>query len=173
MRDLASVVHDVPDFPRPGIVFRDIMPLLAHPQMLRRVVDELAAFVRPLRPDLVVAAEARGFLFGPALAYALGVGFAPARKPGKLPRETISASYTLEYGSDALELQTDAVTPGMRVVIHDDLLATGGTAAATVELVCALGGEAVAAAFVVELAFLNGRARLAPLPVHALIRYDA
>jgi len=173
MGDLRSMIRDVPGFPREGIVFRDIMPLVGHPQGLREAVAGLAAFARPWRPEMIVAAEARGFILGAALAYELGCGFAPARKPGKLPHTTISASYELEYGTDALELHADAIKPGMRVVLHDDLLATGGTAGAKRDLVAALGGVVVGAVFVIELTHLAGRALLAPVPVHALIRYDA
>ncbi len=136
-------------------------------------MHELAAFARPLQPDIILGAEARGFIFGSALAYELGIGFAAARKPGKLPYKTIRATYALEYGTDALELHEDAIAPGTRVLIHDDLLATGGTAKAKVDLVEQLGGIAVGAAFVIELAFLSGREALAPLPVHSLIRYDS
>ncbi len=172
MTDLRSYIRDIPGFPRPGIVFRDIMPLLGEPAALRRVVHELADFARPLAPDVILGAEARGFIFGAALAYELGCGFAAARKPGKLPHTTVSATYALEYGTDSLELHADALGRGSRVLVHDDLLATGGTAKAKVELVEALGGEVVGAAFVIELAFLNGREVLAPVPVHSLIRYD-
>jgi adenine phosphoribosyltransferase len=170
--DLGSYIRDVPGFPRPGIVFKDIMPLLADAAALRETVERLAAFARPLEPDLILGAEARGFMFGTALAFELGVGFAAARKPGKLPFRTISASYALEYGMDALELHEDAVSPGMRVLVHDDLLATGGTAKAKVDLVEQLGGIVVGAAFVVELTFLPGRATLGSIPIHSLITYD-
>jgi adenine phosphoribosyltransferase len=173
MIDLRQHVRDVPDFPKPGIVFKDIMPLVADPASLKQVVDELAAFARPLQPDLVLGAEARGFIFGSALAYELGVGFAAARKPGKLPYQTVRATYALEYGTDALELHVDAVKPGTRVLVHDDLLATGGTAKAKFDLVRQLGGEVVGAAFVIELAFLPGREALAPVPVHSLLSYDS
>lgn len=148
------------------------MPLLGDPALLRQVVSELADFARPLAPDIILGAEARGFIFGSVLAYELGVGFAAARKPGKLPYRTVRATYDLEYGSDALELHVDAIRPGTRVLIHDDL-ATGGTARAKVDLVHQLGGEVVGAAFVIELAFLPGRETLAPVPVHSLIRYDS
>jgi adenine phosphoribosyltransferase len=173
MIDLRSRIRDVPGFPKPGIVFRDIMPLLADGEALRATVAELAAFARPLRPDLILGAEARGFIFGSALAYELGCGFAAARKPGKLPAKTIRATYALEYGTDAIELHEDAVRPGMRVLVHDDLLSTGGTEKAKIVLVHRLGGEVVGAAFVIELSFLGGRALLAPAPVHSLIAYDA
>ncbi len=172
MTDLRAHVRDIPDFPKPGIVFKDIMPLLGDPALLRQVVSELADFARPLALDIILGAEARGFIFGSVLAYELGVGFAAARKPGKLPYRTVRATYDLEYGSDALELHVDAIRPGTRVLIHDDLLATGGTARAKVDLVHQLGGEVVGAAFVIELAFLPGRETLAPVPVHSLIRYD-
>jgi adenine phosphoribosyltransferase len=171
--ELRSFVRDIPGFPRAGIVFRDIMPLLADAAALRQTVSELTAFARPLEPDLIVGAEARGFILGAVMAYELGIGFAAARKPGKLPYRTVRATYALEYGTDALELHQDAIRPGMRVLVHDDLLATGGTAKAKVDLVEQLGGTVVGAAFVVELTFLAGRQLLAPLPVHSLVTYDA
>ena len=171
MTDLASYIRDVPDFPKPGIVFKDITPLLADPQALAGAVDELAARVEPLRPDVILGAESRGFILGPALAIRMGVGFAIARKPGKLPWTTVTASYALEYGEDSLELHDDAIAHGMRVVVHDDLLATGGTARATCDLAEALGGTVVGCAFLIELAFLGGRARLEPLAVESLITY--
>jgi adenine phosphoribosyltransferase len=170
--DLRSKIRDVPDFPRPGIVFRDVMPLLADPESLRAAVDGLVEYAEPLRPDLVLGAEARGFILGGALACRLGAGFIAARKPGKLPRATISAEYALEYGVDSLELQADAVSPGTRVLVHDDVLATGGTARAKIELVERLGGTVVGAAFLVELAFLHGRQHLAGRDVHALVEYE-
>jgi adenine phosphoribosyltransferase len=169
---LRALIRDIPDFPRPGILFKDITPLLANPQALASAVQGLAEYARPLRADCVVAAEARGFLLGPALALALGAGFVLARKPGKLPYETISAKYLLEYGSNQLELHTDAIGPGSRVLVHDDLLATGGTAAALCELVGQLGGEVVGCGFLIELAFLHGRERLAPHEAHALLSYE-
>jgi adenine phosphoribosyltransferase len=169
---LRALIRDIPDFPRPGIVFKDITPLLADPPALALAVRGLADCARPLRPDRVVAAEARGFLLGPALALALGAGFVLARKPGKLPHETVSADYLLEYGADRLELHSDAIGPGSRVLVHDDLLATGGTAAALCELVERLGGEVVGCGFLIELASLSGRRRLAPHAAHALLRYD-
>jgi adenine phosphoribosyltransferase len=152
-------------------VFKDIAPLLADAEALRRAVDELAAWSRPRRPDLVLGAEARGFILGGALAYTLGCGFAPARKPGKLPWRTVSAEYALEYGTDSLEVHEDTIRPGMRVLVHDDVLATGGTARAKVELVERLGGVVVGVAFLVELAFLGGRAKLAGLDVWSLVQY--
>ncbi len=166
-------MRDIPDFPRPGIVFRDITPLLLDPRALDGAVARLVRFAQPLEIDLVVAAEARGFILGGALARALGAGFVPARKPGKLPHDTVSAEYALEYGIDALEVHADALAGGARVLIHDDLLATGGTAGALCELVSGLGADIAACAFLVELSFLGGRERLAPHHVHALIDYDA
>jgi adenine phosphoribosyltransferase len=169
--DLRALIRDIPDFPKPGIVFRDITPLLADSRALAHAVRGLAAYARPLGVDCVVAAEARGFLLGPALALELGAGFVLARKPGKLPYETVSAEYLLEYGSGELELHSDAVRRGTRVLVHDDLLATGGTARALCELVAQLGGEVVGCGFLVELAFLGGRERLLPHDAHALISY--
>lgn len=169
--DLASLVRDVPDFPKPGIVFKDIMPLLANPQALRQTVDELAAWAEPRRPDIILGAEARGFITGGALACRLGCGFVAARKPGKLPWRTVSAKYALEYGFDALELHADAIKAGQRVLVHDDVLATGGTARAKCELVEQLGGEVVGVAFIISLDFLNGRDRLEGYDVHSLVAY--
>jgi adenine phosphoribosyltransferase len=169
---LRALIRDIPDFPRPGILFKDITPLMADPHALALAVRGLAEYARPLRADCVVAAEARGFLLGPALALELGAGFVLARKPGKLPYETISAEYLLEYGTNQLELHTDAIGHGRRVLVHDDLLATGGTAAALCELVEQLGGEVVGCGFLVELASLRGRERLAPRGTHALLTYQ-
>jgi adenine phosphoribosyltransferase len=170
---LRALIRDIPDFPRPGILFKDITPLLADPHALALAVRGLAQYARPLRAECVVAAEARGFLLGPALALELGAGFALARKPGKLPYETVSAEYLLEYDTNQLELHTDAIGRGTRVLVHDDLLATGGTATALCELVEQLGGEVVGCGFLVELAFLGGRERLAPHEAHALLAYEA
>jgi len=170
---LASYIRSIPDFPKQGIVFRDITPLLASPEGVDAAVRALAGVARELRPDVVVGAEARGFLLGPAVAREVGAGFAPARKPGKLPHDTVSADYSLEYGADGLELHADAIGAGDRVLVHDDLLATGGTARALCRLVEQLGGEVVGCGFLIELAFLGGRAALAPHDVHALISYDA
>jgi adenine phosphoribosyltransferase len=170
---LRALIRDISDFPRPGIIFKDITPLMADPHALALAVRGLAEYARPLRADCVVAAEARGFLLGPALALELGAGFVLARKPGKLPYETISAEYLLEYGTNQLELHTDAIGRSTRVLVHDDLLATGGTAAALCELVEQLGGEVVGCGFLVELAFLRGRERLAPHDTHALLTYEA
>lgn len=171
--NLRSLIRDIPDFPKPGIGFKDITPLMANAEALADAVARLAEYARPLHVDCVVAAEARGFLLGPALALELGAGFALARKPGKLPYETISAEYLLEYGAGQLELHTDAVASGKRVLVHDDLLATGGTAAALCELVEQLGGEVVGCGFLIELAFLDGRERLAGREVHALLSYES
>ncbi len=172
-RRLRGLIREIPDFPGPGIGFKDITPLLADADALADSVRGLAEYARSLRVDCVVAAEARGFLLGPALAVELGAGFALARKPGKLPYETVSAEYVLEYGAGQLELHTDAVQSGTRVLVHDDLLATGGTAKALCELVEELGGEVVGCGFLVELAFLNGRQRLAPHGTHALLTYES
>jgi adenine phosphoribosyltransferase len=169
--DLAAKIRDVPDFPKPGIVFKDIMPLLADPTALAETVDRLAAWAEPRQPDIILGAEARGFITGGALAYKLGCGFVAARKPGKLPWMTVTARYELEYGFDALELHADAITAGQRVLVHDDVLATGGTARAKCELVEQLGGEVVGVVFIIELEFLNGRDRLTGYDVHALIGY--
>jgi adenine phosphoribosyltransferase len=170
---LRALVREIPDFPTPGIGFKDITPLMADPDALALAVAGLVEQARPLGAQCVIAAEARGFLLGPALALELGTGFALARKPGKLPYETVQAQYALEYGSNQLELHTDAIHPGTRVLVHDDLLATGGTAKALCELVQRLGGEVVGCGFLIELAFLGGRAQLAPHQAHALISYDA
>jgi adenine phosphoribosyltransferase len=173
MTDLATLVRDIPDFPRQGIVFKDITPVLASPAGLEAAVTGLADYARPLGPEVVIGAEARGFLLGPALARELGAGFVLARKPGKLPHDTVRAEYLLEYGSDALEVHSDAIADGSRVLVHDDLLATGGTAAALCELVEQGGGVVVGCAFLIELAVLGGRAALSGHDVHALVSYDA
>lgn len=170
--ELRGLIRDIPDFPQPGVLFKDITPVLADPRALRLAVEGLVEMARPLRPDCVIAAEARGFLLGPAVALELDAGFVLARKPGKLPHRTVRAEYQLEYGSDQLELHSDAIKPGARVLVHDDLLATGGTARALCELVEMLGGEVVGCGFLVELASLQGRRRLAPHEAHALLRYE-
>ena len=170
--DLAAKIRDIPDFPKRGIVFKDIMPLLADPEALHETVEQLAAFAEPRKPDVVLGAEARGFILGAALSYRLGCGFVAARKPGKLPWRTISAKYALEYGFDALELHADAISGGARVLIHDDLLATGGTAKAKIDLVEQLGGTVVGLAFVIELEFLNGREKLGGYDTCSLIQYS-
>jgi adenine phosphoribosyltransferase len=169
---LRELIRDIPDFPRAGIVFKDITPLLADAGALREAVGALAEPARTLQADCVLAAEARGFLLGPALALELGAGFVLARKPGKLPYETVSAEYELEYGASQLEVHTDALARGARVLVHDDLLATGGTARALCELVETLGGEVVGCSFLIELAFLGGRKALAGRHVHALLGYE-
>ena len=170
---LKDLIREIPDFPAAGIGFKDITPLMADRAALAEAVQALAEFARALEVDCVVAAEARGFLLGPALALELGAGFVLARKPGKLPYETVSAEYLLEYGPSQLELHTDAVRSGARVLIHDDLLATGGTALALCELVEQLGGEVAGCGFLIELAFLGGRERIAPRATHALLRYES
>jgi adenine phosphoribosyltransferase len=169
--DLRSLIRDIPDFPSAGIMFKDITPLLLDHEAVRFAVRELADWARPRGVDYVVAAEARGFILGAALAYRLNCGFVAARKPGKLPWRTVSVKYALEYGFDALELHADAIKPGTRVIVHDDLLATGGTARAKVDLVEQMGGEVVGLAFVIELEFLNGRERLEGYDVFSLIQY--
>jgi adenine phosphoribosyltransferase len=170
---LRGLIREIPDFPQAGIGFKDITPLMADREGLAESVRGLAALARPLDVECVVAAEARGFLLGPALALELGAGFVLARKPGKLPYETVSAEYSLEYGASRLELHSDALRDGARVLVHDDLLATGGTAAALCELVEQLGGEVVGCGFLIELAFLGGRERLAGRDVHALLAYES
>jgi adenine phosphoribosyltransferase len=169
--DLQRKIRDVPDFPKPGIVFKDIMPLLADPETLQGTVDQLAAWAGPRKPDIVLGAEARGFITGGALACRLGCGFAAARKPGKLPWRTVSVKYALEYGLDALEMHADAITPGQRVLIHDDVLATGGTAKAKVGLVEQLGGVVAGVLFIIQLDFLHGDDQLEGYDVHSLIHY--
>jgi adenine phosphoribosyltransferase len=169
--DLRTKIREVPDFPTPGVGFKDITPLLADATALRQTVGTLADWVRERRPDLVLGPEARGFILGAAIAAEAGVGFLPARRPGKLPPETVSASYALEYGQNSLELHPELIKPGSRVVIHDDVLATGGTVEAICRLVHQLGGEVVGACFVIELTFLGGRERLAGLELEALIAY--
>jgi adenine phosphoribosyltransferase len=171
--NLREFIRDIPDFPKPGIVFKDITPLLLDPAALDFAVTSIASYAQPLGVDLVVAAEARGFILGAAVARELGVGFVPARKPGKLPAETVSAEYILEYGVDALEMHADALRDGARVLLHDDLLATGGTARALGELAEGAGAVVAGCAFLVELSFLGGREKLAPYDVHTLIAYDA
>jgi adenine phosphoribosyltransferase len=170
--DLERRIRDIPDFPKPGIRYKDITPLLLDAGALRQAVGDLADWAQPRGVDYVVAAEARGFILGAALAIELGAGFVPARKPGKLPAQTISADYILEYGVDSLEMHSDALAHGARVLVHDDLLATGGTARALADLVQGVGAEVVGCAFLVELGFLGGRERLAGYDVHALISYD-
>jgi len=169
--NLIAKIRDVPDFPEPGIVFKDIMPLLGDEATFRETVDLLAGWIEPRKPDVILGAEARGFILGAALAYKLGCGFVAARRPGKLPWKTVSATYALEYGENALELHADAISHGQRVLVHDDVLATGGTAKAICDLAEQLGGEIVGVAFVIELAFLEGRQHLGQYDVHSLITY--
>ena len=169
--DLRSMIRDVPDFPKQGIVFKDVMPLIADPAAFRETIDRLSAWAGPRTPDVILGAEARGFIFGGALAYALGCGFVPARKPGKLPWQVVEATYDLEYGTDSLQIHADALGSGSRVIVLDDVLATGGTAKAKIELVEQLGGIVVGALFVIELGFLHGRDGLTGYDVHALIEY--
>jgi len=169
--DLKTKIRDVPDFPKPGVVFKDIMPLLSDAEALREAVDRIAAWARPREPDIVLGAEARGYITGGALACRLGCGFVPARKPGKLPWRTVAVKYALEYGFDQLEVHADSIRAGQRVLVHDDVLATGGTAKATVELVEQLGGTVVGCPVSLELAFLNGREQLDGYDVFSLIEY--
>lgn len=175
MADLESLVRagirDVPDFPTKGVLFKDITPVLADSTLLHAIVDRIAADYEAVGVDLVAGIESRGFLFAMPVAMTLKAGFIPIRKPGKLPHETIRAEYALEYGTDALEAHRDAVRPGQRILLIDDVLATGGTAAAGVQLIRQLGGEVVGAAFVLELLFLQGRQKLANLPVSTIVQY--
>jgi adenine phosphoribosyltransferase len=172
MNHLKELIREVPDFPKPGILFYDLTTLLKDPAGFHSLVDELCGHYEGKPVDAVVGIEARGFILAPALAYRLNAGFVPVRKPKKLPGKTVAVTYQLEYGTDTLEIHEGAIQPGQRVLISDDLLATGGTAAATVELVRKLGGEVVGASFAVELAFLNGRKRLPGIDVFSMIQYD-
>jgi adenine phosphoribosyltransferase len=168
---IRSKIRDVPDFPKPGIVFKDITPILADPRAFNLCLDLLSERFDGQSFDAIVGIESRGFIFGAALAARVRKAFIPARKPGKLPAATHKVAYELEYGSDAVEIHRDAIKPGERVLIIDDLIATGGTAAATCELVRQLGGKVIAAAFVIELSFLDGQRRLAPVETYSLIQY--
>jgi len=172
VEDLKKIIREVPDFPKPGILFYDITTLLKEPVGLRTVIDALKEHYQNARVDVLIGIEARGFIFAPALAYALGAGFVPVRKPKKLPAATESIQYQLEYGMDSLEIHKDAVAPGQRALIVDDLLATGGTAAAVAKLVEKLGGIVAGMGFVVELDFLNGRRKLSGYDVFSLLHYD-
>jgi adenine phosphoribosyltransferase len=172
MNDLKTLIREVPDFPKPGILFYDITTLLKDKQGFRGVIDGLRANYQNAAVDKVLGIEARGFIFAPALAYALGAGFVPVRKPKKLPAECVRVSYALEYGTDCLEAHKDAIEPGERVLIVDDLLATGGTAAAATRLVEDMGGRVAGLGFVVELTFLHGRDKLAGQDVFSLLQYD-
>lgn len=169
--DLAACIRNVPDFPKPGIQFKDITTLLLVPEAFRQVIENWVSRYRAMEIDKIVGVEARGFIFGATLAHALGLPFVPARKKGKLPAETLSETFELEYGSDTVEMHRDAINPGDRVLLIDDLLATGGTMAAVARLVRRLGGEAVEAAFVIELPPLRGREALQGLPVHTLVEF--
>jgi adenine phosphoribosyltransferase len=169
--DLKTKIREVPDWPQPGVGFKDVTPLLADADALRETVDALAAWGRGREPDLVLGAEARGFILGAAIAREIGCGFVPARRPGKLPPETVSATYELEYGQNALELHPDLIREGSRVLIHDDVLATGGTVEAIGGLVEQLGGVVCGVCFIIELTFLGGRDRLSQYDLHSLITY--
>ena len=171
MDQLKAKIRNIPDFPKPGILFYDITTLLRDPEGFREVIAALAAPFKDQAVDLVVGIESRGFILGGAVAVALGAGFVPVRKPGKLPGKAVKESYALEYGTDALEIHADAVVPGQRVLIVDDVIATGGTAKATASLVRTLGGTVHALAFLVELEFLKGREKLAGETIHTVIRY--
>lgn len=170
-QEVRAGIRDVPDFPKPGILFKDITPVLADSGLLRRAVRAMAAPFDAARVDTVAGIESRGFIFGAAVALELGAGFVPIRKPGKLPHDCRRVDYQLEYGTDALEAHSDALGSGARVIIVDDVLATGGTAAAAADLLRLLGGDVLGATFLLELGFLSGRARLPELPVHALVAY--
>jgi adenine phosphoribosyltransferase len=169
--DLRPFIRDIPDFPKPGVMFKDITPLLSHPEAFGAVIDRLVARFTGAGVDTIAAAEARGFIFGAPLALRLGAGFVPIRKPGKLPYATLATEYQLEYGTDRLEVHTDAFAPGRRVLLIDDVLATGGTMRACCDLVVGTGAEVVGCAFLMELTFLGGRARLAPYEVTSLVTY--
>jgi adenine phosphoribosyltransferase len=169
--DLKALIRDIPDFPKPGILFRDITTLLRDPAGLQYSIDALATKVRDWQPEYIVGMESRGFIFGSALAYKLGIGFIPVRKPGKLPADVHAVEYALEYGTDRLEIHQDAVAPGSRIAIVDDLIATGGTAAATAKLLQQIGCNIVGCAFVIELDDLGGRSHLPDLPIISLVHY--
>ena len=170
---LRELIRDVPDFPKPGILFKDITPLLADPAGLSLAVEYLTQPFRDIDVDLVVGAESRGFIFGTAVARNLSAGFVPVRKPGRLPADTVSQEYALEYGTDSLEIHRDAIKPGQRVLLVDDLLATGGTMEACCKLVTSLGGKIQGIAILIELSFLNGRERIKDHPIHTILTYDA
>jgi len=169
--NLKDFVTLVPDYPKPGISFKDITTIMDNGKAYKYATDEIVKYANNLNVELIVGPEARGFIIGCPVAYALEVGFAPVRKPGKLPRETISVEYALEYGTDTLTIHKDAIKPGQRVLIADDLLATGGTIGATIELVEKLGGVVVGCAFLIELSYLNGREKLKGYNMHALMTY--
>jgi adenine phosphoribosyltransferase len=169
--DLRSLIRDIPDFPKPGILFRDVTPLLGNGPALRACIAQMCERLAPYKPQAIAGIESRGFIFGTSVAVELGIGFVPIRKPGKLPWKTRKKEYALEYGTDAIEVHEDAVTPGTRVALIDDLLATGGTAGAAIKLLQGIGGQVVVAEFVIELAFLKGRAVLGGVPAEVLITY--
>lgn len=171
--DIKAHIRTIPDFPKPGILFYDISTLLAHPGAWRATVERMAEAIRPLKPDLLVGIESRGFLVAAPLALALGNGFAMVRKKGKLPGRTVRFTYDLEYGTDTIEMQEDAIAPGQRVIVLDDLLATGGTTKAAIDLVTQRGGNVVGAACIIELAFLNGRSRIGDVPFVSMVSYDS
>lgn len=172
MMDLKQYVADIPDFPKDGILFRDITPLMAEGKAFREACDKLLAFAREVGAEVIVGPESRGFIFGCPVAYEMGIGFVPVRKPGKLPRTTVSVKYDLEYGSNELHVHADAIKPGQKVLIIDDLLATGGTVDATISIVHQLGGEVVGCAFLIELEALKGRELLKDYPVCTLMTYE-
>ncbi len=172
MIDLGDFIRDIPDFPRKGIIFKDITPLLLDPVALDEAIGQLAEPYRDVGIEIVVGIESRGFIFGPAVAREIGAGFVPVRKPGKLPHKTVSREYALEYGTDTIEMHADAIADGMKVLMLDDLLATGGTMAAACEMVKDLGGDIVGIAFLIELCFLNGREKLTDYEIHSLIRVE-
>ncbi|MGB3161192.1 MAG: adenine phosphoribosyltransferase [Carnobacterium sp.] len=169
--DLKKYIADVPDFPEQGIIFRDISPLMADGEAYRYATNEISKYAKDKGVDMIVGPEARGFIVGCPVAYELGIGFAPARKKGKLPRETVEVSYGLEYGNDVLQIHKDAIKPGQKVLVCDDLLATGGTIAATIKLIEQLGGEVVGTAFLVELSELKGRNKIEGYDILALMEY--
>jgi adenine phosphoribosyltransferase len=171
--DLIKEIRSIPDFPKKGIVFRDITTLLKNKEAFACAIDTMYEHYKSLQVDKVVSIESRGFILGAPLAYKLGAGFVPIRKPGKLPAEKVSQEYALEYGTDAIEMHKDAIAPGARVLLHDDLLATGGTMSAACKLVEGLGGKVVGISFLIELSFLNGRKNLSKYGIHSLIRYDS
>jgi adenine phosphoribosyltransferase len=169
--DIRALIRDIPDFPKPGIIFKDITTLLRDPQGWKYTIDQLAEKCAPLKPDYIVGMESRGFIFAAPLAYHLNAGFVPVRKPGKLPATVYAEEYALEYGTDKLEIHQDAIPTGSRVLIVDDVIATGGTAAATAKLIAQSGGELVGFAFLSELTFLDGRKALPEVPIVSLIEY--
>ena len=172
MSDIRSVIRDVPDFPKKGILFKDITPILARPDSFREVIETICGWAKAADAQAIVGIESRGFIVGAPVAERLALPFVPARKKGKLPYKTRSVTYSLEYGTDTIEMHVDAFTPGQRVLVVDDLLATGGTAGGCVKLVEELGGKVIGCAFIVELGFLKGRDRLKPHPVYAMVNYD-